>query len=72
MSVIVTRGTNKKPVSSEALAGFFEDRAELEGYLFLGYPIIGTAEGKYTIKPNRNPCLSKILVVILRIIPRAF
>ncbi len=49
MSVIVTRGTNKKPVSSEALAGFFEDRAELEGYLFLGYPIIGTAEGKYTI-----------------------
>jgi superfamily I DNA and RNA helicase len=49
MAVNVIRGTNKKPGSSEALSSFFESKDELDGQLFLGYPIVGTAEGRFAI-----------------------
>ncbi len=31
-----------KPESSRRLAEFFENRADIDGNLYLGYPIIGT------------------------------
>lgn len=49
MPVDIIRGTNRKPAASEALANFFETHSELEGQVFLGYPIIGTAEGRFAI-----------------------
>ena len=49
MPVTIIRGANKKPVSSDALAQYFEVHGELDGQLFLGYPIIGTSEGRYAI-----------------------
>ena len=48
-SVSVVRGTNKKPVASEVLVSFFSQGGGHEGYLFTGYPIIGTAEGRHPI-----------------------
>ena len=45
----IVRGTNSKPVSSEALAKFFVEHTGYEGQLFIGYPIIGTPEGRYPI-----------------------
>ncbi|MEI6335624.1 MAG: ATP-binding domain-containing protein [Methylococcaceae bacterium] len=47
--MIVVRGGTGKPVSSQKLADYFEARADIEGYLYLGYPIIGTIEGGYPI-----------------------
>ncbi|MHC5897198.1 DEAD/DEAH box helicase [Nostoc sp.] len=48
--VHVIRGdVNNKPVSSRRLADYFEDRDDIDGSLYLGYPIIGTAEGGYQI-----------------------
>jgi len=41
----IIRGTNRKPVASNVLANFFEMHEEFEGQKFLGYPIMGTAEG---------------------------
>jgi len=49
MPVEIIRGTNKKPVASNTLAKFFESHDEFDGQIFLGYPIIGTAEGQFTI-----------------------
>ena len=40
MSVEVVRGTNRKPASSEMLINALEFQSELDGTLFLGYPII--------------------------------
>jgi len=45
----IIRGTTLKPVASERLAAFFASRSELEGFLYIGYPIIGTVEGAYPI-----------------------
>lgn len=47
----IVRGDLKnKPVSSEKLAQYFEEKSEeLEGSLYIGYPIIGTAEGGFQI-----------------------
>jgi superfamily I DNA and RNA helicase len=42
-------GTTKKPVSSDRLAKFFKGFPELEGTLYIGYPIIGTPEGAFPI-----------------------
>ena len=42
-------GATNKPLSSQALAEFFEERDELEGFLYLGYPIIGTPQGPFPI-----------------------
>ena len=47
--MIVVRGGTDKPVSSQKLADYFEARTDIDGYLYLGYPIIGTIEGRYPI-----------------------
>jgi superfamily I DNA and RNA helicase len=48
-SVTIVRGTNNKPVASDALAKLFDDRVDLQGHLFIGYPIVGGIDGKYPI-----------------------
>lgn len=47
--VNVVRGDVAKPVSSRRLAEYFEDRVDIDGSLYLGYPIIGTSQGGYQI-----------------------
>ncbi len=47
--VKIITGTTKKPVSSEILKGFFQNHKELEGYLYIGYPILSTIDGAYSI-----------------------
>jgi len=49
MSVSIVRGTNDKPVSSQELVRLFAGNTNLSGHLFVGYPIIGTSEGRYPI-----------------------
>ena len=49
MSVEIVRGTNQKPVSSDALVEIVSQQTELSGQLFIGYPIISTSEGRYLI-----------------------
>ena len=39
--VNVIRGSSAKPVSSQRLAKYFEERTDIEGTLYIGYPIIG-------------------------------
>jgi superfamily I DNA and RNA helicase len=46
----IIQGTTTKPVSAQRLAKFFESHQEYyDGILYIGYPIIGTAEGPYPI-----------------------
>lgn len=45
----IVRGTNNKPASSRALADIFPGVGNLEGELFVGYPIISSPEGRYPI-----------------------
>ena len=45
----IIRGTTRKPVSSQHLADFFVAHNQYEGFLYIGYPIIGTSEGPYPI-----------------------
>lgn len=47
--VTIITGTTDKPISSESLKHFFYERKQLNGYLYIGYPIIGTVEGAYPI-----------------------
>lgn len=47
--VTIIKGTTKKPVSAQRLADFFACHAKYDGFLYIGYPIIGTAEGPYPI-----------------------
>ncbi|MCF4967582.1 DEAD/DEAH box helicase [Nostoc sp. CMAA1605] len=47
--VNVIRGDVDKPVSSRRLAEYFESRTDIDGSLYLGYPIIGTSQGGYQI-----------------------
>lgn len=47
--VNVIRGDLDKPVSSRRLADYFENRSDIDGSLYLGYPIIGTSQGGYQI-----------------------
>ncbi|MTF38119.1 ATP-binding domain-containing protein [Cyanobacterium aponinum UTEX 3222] len=47
--VDIIRGKSNKPISSEKLANYFEDRSDIEGRLYIGYPIIGTSEGGFPI-----------------------
>lgn len=49
MSVSIIKGTNKKPVASQQIADVFASNTELDGNLYLGYPILGTPEGRYAI-----------------------
>lgn len=50
-SLNIVRGDSKnKPISSGLLADYFETiKNEFEGTLYIGYPIIGTAEGGFQI-----------------------
>ncbi|MGK7945338.1 MAG: DEAD/DEAH box helicase [Microcystaceae cyanobacterium] len=47
--VDIIRGSSSKPVSSKRLADYFEQRKDIQGTLYIGYPIIGTAQGGYQI-----------------------
>lgn len=47
--VTIITGTTNKPMASEALKGFFQANEALDGYLYIGYPIIGTVDGAYPI-----------------------
>ncbi len=47
--VTVITGTTNKPVSSERLKDYFKSNMDLNGTLYIGYPIIGTVEGAYPI-----------------------
>jgi superfamily I DNA and RNA helicase len=47
--VNVIRGDVDKPISSRSLAEYFESRSDINGSLYLGYPIIGTSLGGYQI-----------------------
>ena len=49
MSIEVIQGTNQKPASSTELANLLSRQTDLSGLLFIGYPIIGTAEGLHVI-----------------------
>ncbi|HWI05497.1 MAG TPA: hypothetical protein VNT52_16950, partial [Acidimicrobiales bacterium] len=49
MTATVVRGTNTKPAASESLVEVFASDSSLDGQLFVGYPIIGSAEGRYPI-----------------------
>lgn len=41
----VIPGSNKKPVVTETLIDFFSKRDNPEGFLYTGYPILGSSEG---------------------------
>lgn len=49
MSVTIIRGTNDKPAASGELASAMADCSDLEGQLFIGYPIVSTPEGRHRI-----------------------
>ncbi len=49
MPVQIIQGTNDKPMASETLARFFGERDGWNGVLYLGYPIIGTSDGRFAI-----------------------
>jgi len=48
MSIEIIRGTTKKPVVSTALAESISS-LPLNGFLFVGYPVLPTHEGPYTL-----------------------
>ncbi len=45
----ITRGTNDKPVATEALIQFLEGLEGISGEVFIGYPLIASPDGKYSI-----------------------
>lgn len=47
--VTIITGTTSKPMASEQLRSFFYKNQELSGFLYIGYPIIGTVDGAYPI-----------------------
>lgn len=47
--VNIIRGTNDKPVSSQALITFYTEHPEYQGQLLIGYPIISSPEGRHPI-----------------------
>ena len=49
MSVEVVRGSSRKPVASAKLDEIISNQSDLSGQLFIGFPIIGTSEGAFTI-----------------------
>lgn len=48
-NISIVQGTNSKPVSSRALASYFSTHQDADGALYIGYPIIGSSEGRYPI-----------------------
>ena len=49
MAIDVVRGSSDKPAVSDALVSAVGSDSLLDGCLFIGYPIIGTAEGQHRI-----------------------
>ena len=49
MVTTIRGATDGKPTSSQALAEYFEANTHYGGFLYLGYPIIGTSQGPYPI-----------------------
>lgn len=47
--VNIVMGATQKPLACEELKKFFSEHDNLEGYLYIGYPIIATVEGAYPI-----------------------
>lgn len=45
----IIRGSSDKPAASQQLAAYFKDRTDIQGTLYIGYPIIGTSQGGYQI-----------------------
>ncbi|WP_455232879.1 DEAD/DEAH box helicase [Geopseudomonas aromaticivorans] len=45
----ITRGVNKKPVTTDALEQTLESLQGIQGEVFTGYPLIATPDGKYSI-----------------------
>lgn len=45
----IIKGTTKTPVSSQRLVGILEPEQQLNGQLYIGYPIFSTPEGRYPI-----------------------
>ena len=45
----IIMGATQKPLASEELKKIFTENQNLEGYLYIGYPIIGTVEGAFSI-----------------------
>ncbi|MDW7662990.1 MAG: ATP-binding domain-containing protein [Bacillota bacterium] len=47
--VTIINGSTNKPMASEQLRSFFQKNEDLSGYLYIGYPIIGTVTGPYPV-----------------------
>lgn len=45
----IIKGTNAKPVASDALIDFFSQQNDISGELFIGYPIISKQDGRYPL-----------------------
>ena len=41
----VIRGTSEKPVSSQRLVDYFSNKEDIQGILYIGYPIVGVSSG---------------------------
>lgn len=58
----ITKGSTQKPVSSEQLVSTIAAAQQLDGQLYVGYPIFSTPEGRYPIdailvSPNKGVLL---------------
>lgn len=49
MSIEIIQGATLKPASSNELVNLLKIQTSMAGRLYIGYPIIGTSEGRYTI-----------------------
>lgn len=49
MPIEIVQGTNSKPAASDELVELMSDQTALSGQLFIGYPIISTPEGRYSL-----------------------
>ena len=49
MSIEIVQGTSHKPASSGELVQLISHQVDMSGRLFIGYPIIGTSEGRHLI-----------------------
>lgn len=49
MAIDIVRGSSDKPAAIDALVSAIQREHSLDGCLFVGYPIIGTAEGQHRI-----------------------
>nr|VFJ55887.1 MAG: Superfamily I DNA and RNA helicases [Candidatus Kentron sp. DK] len=47
--VTIVQGATRKPACAQRLVDFFARHTQYDGFLYVGYPIIGTAEGPYHI-----------------------